>query len=45
MFFERWTSIDAHHANMANNIVATGHLAKLMLLLDGGIDDGVVRPV
>jgi quinol monooxygenase YgiN len=44
-FFERWTSIDAHHANMADNIVATGHLAKMLPLLDGGIDNGVLQLV
>lgn len=42
MFIERWTSIEAHHANMAKNIVETGHLAKLVPLLDGGIDNGVI---
>ena len=42
MFFERWTSIEAHHENMAQNIVATGHLAKILPLLDGPIDNGVL---
>jgi quinol monooxygenase YgiN len=41
-FIERWSSIDAHYANMAKNIVETGHLAKLLPLLDGGIDNGVL---
>jgi len=45
MFFERWTSIDAHHANMAENIVASGHLAKMLPLLVGPPDNGVIEPV
>ena len=45
MFIERWTSIDAHHANMAQNIVATGHLAKLLPLLVGPPDNGVIERV
>ena len=44
MFFERWTSIEAHHENMAKNIVATGHLQKILPLLDGPIDNGVLAP-
>lgn len=42
MFVERWTSIDAHHANMAQNVVASGHLAKLLPLLVGPPDNGVI---
>lgn len=30
---------------MATNIVASGHLAKMLPLLDGGIDNGVVTAV
>ncbi len=45
MFFEQWSSIEAHHANMGTNIVASGHLAKILPLLDGGIDNGVVSAV
>jgi quinol monooxygenase YgiN len=45
MFFERWTSIEAHHANMAQNIVASGHLAKLLPLLVGPPDNGVIELV
>ena len=45
VFLERWTSIDAHHANMASNIVATGHLAKIQQVIDGPIDNGVLVPV
>jgi hypothetical protein len=30
---------------MADNIVATGHLAKMLPLLDGGIDNGVLQLV
>jgi quinol monooxygenase YgiN len=33
MFLERWDSIEAHHANMAENIVATGHLGRILPLL------------
>ena len=43
MFLERWTSIDAHHANMAQNIVASGHLARLMPLLVEPPDSGVIE--
>ena len=45
VFLERWTSLEAHHANMQANIVATGHLAKLLPLLNGPIDNGVIQPV
>ena len=45
MFIERWTSIDAHHANMAENIVASGHLAKILPLLENPIDNGVIESV
>ena len=43
MFLERWTSIEAHHANMAQNIVASGHLAKMLPLLAGPPDNGVIE--
>ena len=45
MFIERWTSIEAHHTNMANNIVATGHLAKMLPLLVAPPDNGVIEAV
>jgi quinol monooxygenase YgiN len=45
MFMERWTSIDAHHANMAVNIVASGHLAKILPLLIGPPDNSVIETV
>ena len=45
MFIERWTSIEAHHANMAQNIVASGHFATLMPLLVGPPDNGVINVV
>ena len=45
MFLERWTSIDAHHANMAQNIVATGHLANLLPLLVAPPDNGVIESI
>ena len=38
MFFERWATRDAHERNMADNIVASGHLAKLLPLLAGPPD-------
>jgi quinol monooxygenase YgiN len=41
-FSERWASIEAHHQNMAINIMATGHMAKIMPLLVGPPDNGVV---
>jgi quinol monooxygenase YgiN len=43
MFLERWTSIDGHHANMAQNIVAGGHLAKMLPFLAGPPDNGVIE--
>jgi quinol monooxygenase YgiN len=43
MFIERWTSIEAHHANMAENIVASGHLAKLIPYLVGPPENGVIE--
>ena len=45
MFLERWTSIDAHHANMARNIVGSGHFAKVLPLLVGPPDNGVIAIV
>ena len=45
VFLERWTSLEAHQANMQRNIVGTGHLAKLLPLLNGPIDNGVIQPV
>ena len=43
MFLEQWASREAHHDNMAQNIVASGHLQKLLPLLEGPIDNGVVE--
>lgn len=45
MFVERWSSLDQHHANMRENIVESGHFAKVLPLLDGPIDNGVLRPI
>ena len=45
MFLERWASLEAHHANMAQNIVATGHLAKMMPFMTGPPDNGVIEPM
>jgi quinol monooxygenase YgiN len=43
MFVEPWASLDAHHANMAQNIVATGHLAKMMPLMTEPPDNSVIE--
>jgi len=43
MFLEQWASLEAHHANMAQNIVATGHLAKMMPFMTGPPDNGVIE--
>ena len=45
MFVEQWQSIETHHQNMADNIVATGHLARILPLLVGPPDNGVIRRV
>ena len=43
MFVEQWTSIDAHHENMAQNIVASGHLGRILPLIVGPPDNGVIE--
>ena len=45
MFLERWSSIEAHHQNMAVNIIASGHLARILPLIVGPPDNGVIRQV
>jgi quinol monooxygenase YgiN len=45
MFLERWISIESHHHNMATNIVASGHLSRIIPLLVGSPDNGVIRLV
>ena len=45
MFFEQWASIDAHHDNMAKNIVASGHLARILPLIVGAPDSGMLESV
>lgn len=45
MFLERWTSLEAHHENMAKNVVASGHLDKIQPLLAGPTDNGVIEEV
>jgi hypothetical protein len=45
MFLERWSSIDAHHQNMAVNIVASGQLALIMPLIVGPPNNGVIRRI
>jgi hypothetical protein len=43
MFVERWTSLDAHHKNMAQNIVASGHFGRIVPLIVGYPDNGVIE--
>ena len=45
MFIERWASIEAHHANMVENVVGSGHFGKILPLLIGPPDNGVIRLV
>ena len=45
MFFEQWDSIEHHHENMMTNIVASGHLARILPLLVGPPDNGVIARV
>lgn len=45
MFLEQWESIETHHENMANNIVASGHLGRILPLLVGPPDNGVITRV
>lgn len=45
MFLERWSSIEAHHESMAVNIVASGHLARILPLIVGPPDNGVIHAV
>ena len=45
MFLEQWTSLDAHHENVAKNVVGSGHLAKITALLTEPPDNGVVKAV
>ena len=45
MFLEQWVSLDAHHENVAKNVIASGHLAKITALLTEPPDNGVVQAV
>jgi quinol monooxygenase YgiN len=45
MFLERWSSIEQHHDNMINRIVASGHFGRILPLLVGPPDNGVIRLV
>ena len=45
MFLEQWTSLEAHHENVAKNVVASGHLNKIKVLLTEPPDNGVVKAV
>jgi len=45
MFLERWASIELHHQNMAINIVASGHLARILPHVVGPPDNGVIHVV
>ncbi len=43
IFVEQWSSIDAHHRNMADNIVGSGHLGQVLALIVGPPDNGVIQ--
>ena len=43
MFVERWASIEAHHAIMEHSIVTSGHFAKMIPLMTGPPDNGVIE--
>ena len=45
MFLEEWSSIEAHHKNMADNILASGHLMRILPLIVGTPDNGVIQVV
>ena len=45
MFLETWSSLEAHHQNMADNIVATGHLLRILPLIVGPPDNGVIQAI
>ena len=45
MFMEQWSSLDAHHENVAKNVIASGHLDKIKALLTEAPDNGVVEAV
>jgi quinol monooxygenase YgiN len=45
MFLEQWASLEAHRANVAENVVASGHLDKITALLTGPPDNGIVQAV
>ena len=45
MFLERWASLDAHKENVAKNVVASGHIAKIKALLAGPPDNGIIQAV
>lgn len=40
---ERWTSLEAHHANFEKNVKASGHLAKILQLISQPIQSAVYR--
>ena len=42
MFLEQWRSAEAHHENMTTNILASGHLARIIPLLVAPPDNGVI---
>jgi quinol monooxygenase YgiN len=43
MFVEQWSSVDAHHENMTQNIVESGHLGRILPLIVGPPDNGVIQ--
>jgi len=45
MFVEQWSSIEAHHENMVQNIVGSGHLGLILPLVVGPPDNGVIEVI
>jgi len=45
MFLEQWHTAETHHENMATNILASGHLARILPLLVGPPDNGVISQI
>jgi quinol monooxygenase YgiN len=45
LFLERWTSLDEHDDNIAHNIIESGQFMKILPLLVGPPDTGVIHLV
>jgi quinol monooxygenase YgiN len=45
MFLEQWQSAKAHHENMTTNILASGHLARILPLLVAPPDNGIISQI